>query len=112
MNDRKFDVVLYGATGFTGRQAVRYFQEHAPAGLSWAIAGRDQTKLASLGAKVPVLVAAANDQSAIDRVVSQARITLSTAGPFSLYSDRIVDPACDFGPTMWTSRARCSGCAL
>ena len=36
---RDYDVVLYGAGGFTGRQTVAYFAKHAPAGLRWAIAG-------------------------------------------------------------------------
>jgi short subunit dehydrogenase-like uncharacterized protein len=40
-----FDVILYGATGFTGKQTARYFAAHAPAGLRWAVAGRDPARL-------------------------------------------------------------------
>jgi short subunit dehydrogenase-like uncharacterized protein len=109
MNGRRFDIVLYGATGFTGRQAVRYFAENAPPGTSWAIAGRDRNKLDNLEAKVPVLVADAADQSAVDRVASQTRILVSTAGPFSLYGDQIVGACVRFrthyvditGETLW-----------
>ena len=51
-----FDVVLYGATGFVGRQTVAYFARHAPSGLRWAIAGRDRAKLEALVAQVPILI--------------------------------------------------------
>jgi short subunit dehydrogenase-like uncharacterized protein len=90
MNGRRFDIVLYGATGFTGRQAVRYLRENAPAGVSWAIAGRDLRKLEGLKADVPVLVADSADQSAVDHVASQTRILVSTAGPFSLHGNCVV----------------------
>lgn len=45
MEKRPFDVILYGATGFTGRQTVRYFQQYAPPGVRWAVAGRNRGKL-------------------------------------------------------------------
>ena len=57
MPKREFDVVLYGATGFTGRQTVRYFAEFAPPDLKWAIAGRNLSKLEALQSGVPVIVA-------------------------------------------------------
>ena len=41
MSDRKFDLILYGATGFTGRQALAYLQRYAEAMVRWAVAGRD-----------------------------------------------------------------------
>jgi short subunit dehydrogenase-like uncharacterized protein len=88
---RDFDIVLYGATGFTGRQTVAYFRKHAPAGLRWAIAGRNKGKLEALNAEVPVLVAGSKDQSEIDAVVSRTRVLLNTAGPFALYGTGFVD---------------------
>ena len=42
------DLVLFGATGFTGRLTARYLAEHAPAGCRWALAGRDRAKLAAM----------------------------------------------------------------
>jgi short subunit dehydrogenase-like uncharacterized protein len=57
MSTREFDVVLYGATGFTGRQTVQYFAKFAPPGLKWAIAGRNHGKLQALNGGVPVIVA-------------------------------------------------------
>ncbi|MFD0820888.1 saccharopine dehydrogenase, partial [Micromonospora zhanjiangensis] len=45
--DREYDVVLFGATGFTGGLTARYLAGHAPAGLRWALAGRDPARLAA-----------------------------------------------------------------
>jgi short subunit dehydrogenase-like uncharacterized protein len=90
MPDRDFDVVLYGATGFTGRQTVRYFAQHAPNGLRWAIAGRNRAKLEALNAAVPVCVAASDEPDSMDSLAARTRVVLSTAGPFELYSDSLV----------------------
>ena len=96
MSNRSYDVVLYGASGFVGKQTVEYFARHtSPGQLRWAIAGRNREKLEAVreqvGVAVDVLVADSQDQQAIDRIVSQTRIVLSTAGPFALYGNAIVD---------------------
>lgn len=96
MSDRLYDVVLYGASGFVGKQTVQYFARHGAKGaLRWAIAGRNRNKLeavkAELGVTVDVLVADSQDQEAIDRIVSQTRVILTTAGPFALYGNTLVD---------------------
>src|ERR1035438_3456241 len=91
MPKREFDVVLYGATGFTGRQTVRYFAEFAPPDLKWAIAGRNLNKLQALKCGVPVIVADSSDQTAIDAMVTRTRVLLTTAGPFALHGTGIVD---------------------
>ncbi|HEY4930938.1 MAG TPA: saccharopine dehydrogenase NADP-binding domain-containing protein [Terriglobales bacterium] len=109
MPEREFDVVLYGATGFTGRQTVRYFAEFAPPDLKWAIAGRNLNKLKALKSSVPVIVADSSDQTAIDTMVRRTRVLLTTAGPFALYGTGIVDACvrfrthyCDItGETPW-----------
>jgi short subunit dehydrogenase-like uncharacterized protein len=95
---RRFDVLLYGAGGFTGRQTVAYLTRRAPRGLRWAIAGRrrDTLEAARAAAKAPlddeqILVADSADQRAVDAAVSQARVVLSTAGPFALYGTSVVD---------------------
>ena len=55
VRDREFDLVLLGATGFTGGLTARYLAEHAPQGLRWALAGRNEAKLQALGIDVPLL---------------------------------------------------------
>jgi short subunit dehydrogenase-like uncharacterized protein len=48
MAEREFDVVLFGATGFTGTLVAEYLAEHRPAGTRWAVAGRDAARLRAL----------------------------------------------------------------
>ena len=48
MPDRSYDIVLFGATGFTGRLTAHYLARHAPAGCRWALAGRKPAKLAAV----------------------------------------------------------------
>lgn len=96
MSDRSYDVVLYGASGFVGQQTVQYFARHpAAAQVRWAIAGRNRQKLEAVrdkfGATIDVLVADSQDQSAIDAIVAQTRVLLTTAGPFALYGNALVD---------------------
>jgi short subunit dehydrogenase-like uncharacterized protein len=96
MSDRPYDVVLYGASGFVGKQTVQYFaRQTSSAQVRWAIAGRDRQKLeavrALVGAGVDILVADSQEQQAVDNIVSQTRVLLSTAGPFALYGDPLVD---------------------
>ena len=102
MAERDYDLVFYGASGFTGKQAVKYFARHAP-GLRWAIAGRNREKLEAMRAQigapasmVPVLVADSGDQAAVDAIVSRTRVMLSTAGPFALYGSSVVDACVRF----------------
>ncbi|PSB55776.1 saccharopine dehydrogenase family protein [Chamaesiphon polymorphus] len=95
MRETNYDVVLYGASGFVGKQTVRYFAERAGEKVRWAIAGRDRSKLesvkAEVGIDVDILVADSQDKTAIDAIVSQTRVLLNTAGPFALYGNAIVD---------------------
>ena len=101
MSNRLYDVVLYGASGFVGQQTVQYFARHPDSTqVRWAIAGRNRQKLeavrATVGVKVDVLVADSQDQSAIDAIVSQTRVLLTTAGPFALYGNALVDACVRF----------------
>src|ERR1700722_16508845 len=93
---RDFDIILYGATGFTGRQTVAYFKQHAPSNLKWAIAGRNKLRLDALNANVPILTADACDQQAIDAVVARTSVLLNTAGPFAIYGTGFVDACVRF----------------
>lgn len=95
---RTYDIVLYGASGFVGRQTVAYFARHPQVrdlGLSWAIAGRSADKLEAVRKdcgvpKVHVLLAEAHDAKAMDALARSATVVLSTAGPFALYGSELV----------------------
>jgi short subunit dehydrogenase-like uncharacterized protein len=88
-----YDVVVFGATGFTGARAAKYLA--ADHGLKLAIAGRDEAKLHAvargLGRDVSVIVADSRDPRSIDRMCAQARVVASTVGPFALYGTPVVD---------------------
>ncbi|QQS45537.1 MAG: saccharopine dehydrogenase NADP-binding domain-containing protein [Acidobacteriota bacterium] len=117
MQGRDYDVVLYGASGFTGRQTVEYFAAHtAPGEVRWAVAGRNREKLEEVKARIgervgdiDVLVADSGDQAAVDAIVSRTRVLLTTAGPYAKYGTPIVDACVRFkthyvditGETTW-----------
>ena len=95
-SQRPYDVVLYGATGFVGRQTVAHYAAHAN-GLRWALAGRSAEKLERVrqacgpgAAGAGIIVADATDQKALDAVAAQARVVLCTAGPFALHGSALV----------------------
>lgn len=112
---KTYDLVLFGATGFTGRQTAHLLAAEAT-GLRWAIAGRSEAKLAALQAELPkgvdTLVADGRDAAAMSRLAAEARVVASTAGPFALYSDALVAACvlhkthyCDItGETPWVRR--------
>ena len=100
---RKYDVVLYGASGFVGKQTVAYFAQLGPLKnavgkpLRWALAGRSASKLEAVkaacgaGAKnADIVVADAQDAAALGRLAQDACVVLSTAGPFALYGSELV----------------------
>lgn len=102
--DRDFDVVLFGATGFTGRIVAQYLDrvgaKQTPP-LRWAVAGRSEPKLRQMATELSsapeVLVATTTSQEQVDRVVSRARVLISTAGPFASYGTPVVDACVRLG---------------
>jgi short subunit dehydrogenase-like uncharacterized protein len=98
MSDKSFDVVIYGATGFTGKLVVEYMQEKygKDEGISWAIAGRSEEKLNSVreelkvGSNVPQLLVDSNDTDSIASMVQQTKCVLTTVGPYQLYGANIL----------------------
>ncbi|SHM56771.1 saccharopine dehydrogenase family protein [Cryptosporangium aurantiacum] len=105
---RSYDVVLFGATGFTGGLTAEYLAAHAPAGLRWALAGRNRSKLAAvrdrLGpthAELPLLEADATDAASLRAVAESARVVASTVGPYARYGEPLV-AACAAAGTDYT----------
>lgn len=98
MSDKSFDVVIYGATGFTGKLVVEYMQEKYgnDEDVSWAIAGRSKEKLIAVsedlkvGSNVPHLLVDSNDTDSIVSMVQQAKCVLTTVGPYQLYGANIL----------------------
>ncbi|KAJ1800634.1 hypothetical protein LPJ59_000942 [Coemansia sp. RSA 2399] len=104
MSDYKYDILVWGATGFTGERLVEYLAMNAPAGTKVALGGRSHDKLeevkARLAAKHPqasvsigdmdVVVGDSMDQEQMNAVAAKARVVASTVGPYSVYGTNLV----------------------
>tara|TARA_Y100001970_G_scaffold12038_1_gene13797 strand:+ start:3471 stop:4649 length:1179 start_codon:yes stop_codon:yes gene_type:complete len=91
--NKKFDIIIYGATGFTGSLCAKYLKENHP-NLRWGVAGRNKEKLEelskNLGLDCQVFVADGNDASALNEITKQTKVVLTTAGPFHRYGSKLV----------------------
>lgn len=97
---RPYDLVLFGATGFTGGLTAAYLAQGGPKELRWAIAGRNRGKLeavrerlAALGGAAPppeLLIADAGDRGSLDEVAAATRVLATTVGPYALYGSPLV----------------------
>ena len=102
---RQFDVIVFGATGFTGRLVAEYLARHytEASGVTWALAGRDMARLASvrdlIGAppSTTLISADAGDRGAMADLVKRARVVLTTVGPYQLYGEPLVQACAEAG---------------
>ena len=91
---REFDIIVYGATGYTGRLVAEYLKDKA--GIKWAMAGRSADKLAEVrdligaAADTPLIVADASDPATLDNMVKRTKVVLTTVGPYQLYGNELV----------------------
>jgi short subunit dehydrogenase-like uncharacterized protein len=94
MKDSPYDLVLFGASGFTGALTADYLAKHAPPGLRWALAGRNRTKLeavrARLGTDVDLLQADVEDAESLATMAAAARVVITTVGPYIQYGEPLV----------------------
>jgi short subunit dehydrogenase-like uncharacterized protein len=100
MTARDHDIVLFGATGFTGKLVAEYLARHAPKGIRWAIAGRNQKKLEAVKrdlvaidaalSDLPILIADGHDQATLDALVPKTRVVCTTVGPFGEHGRKLV----------------------
>ena len=94
----KFDIIVYGATGFTGQLVAEYFGAHYTGkdDPKWAMAGRRLDKLAAVRdaigapADTPLIVADAGDPASLKAMVDQTQSVVSTVGPYQLYGSELV----------------------
>ena len=96
--NKPFDLVVHGATGFTGRLVVEYLVQRYPAGsgLRWAMGGRNAEKLAAVRDEVgapadtPLIVTDTTDSASLQALMDQTRLVLTTVGPYQLYGNEMV----------------------
>jgi short subunit dehydrogenase-like uncharacterized protein len=97
---RDFDLVLFGATGFTGGLTAEYLAAHAPADLRWALAGRNRAKLEATrdhlatlspaAADLELLHADVDDPGSLADVAQRARVVITTVGPYLQHGEPLV----------------------
>jgi short subunit dehydrogenase-like uncharacterized protein len=94
---REFDVIVYGATGFTGRLVAEYLtRAYRDSNVAWAMAGRSETKLAAVHSdiaatrSVPIIKADAGDPASLAAMARRAKVVLTTVGPYQLYGEPLV----------------------
>lgn len=95
---KPLDLIVFGATGFTGRLVAEYLNTTYGIGgnVKWAMAGRNPDKLAEVrgeigaGDKLPLLTADASDASALDSLVSRAKVVVTTVGPYQRHGEPLV----------------------
>tara|TARA_B100000575_G_scaffold57829_1_gene43652 strand:+ start:8916 stop:10124 length:1209 start_codon:yes stop_codon:yes gene_type:complete len=114
-NKRDFDIIVWGASGFTGRLVAEYlFNNYKLNSFSWAIAGRNKSKLefinkTFLDNKIPIVVADSFDEKSLTIMAQRTKVICSTVGPYSLFGTLLVKSCinsktdyCDLaGETQW-----------
>lgn len=115
---KRFDIIVYGATGFTGSLVARYLAAEAesalssPSALKWAIAARSEAKLAQVKEQlknklpdvapqlideIPVVVADSGDEQSLVAMVRQTKVVVSLVGPYKLYGELLVKACAENG---------------
>jgi short subunit dehydrogenase-like uncharacterized protein len=104
---REFDIVLFGATGFTGGLTAEYLAANAPNGCRWALAGRNQAKLEALRARLAainpacesleLLHADVTDRASLQAVAARSRTVVTTVGPYLNHGEPLVAVCADEG---------------
>jgi short subunit dehydrogenase-like uncharacterized protein len=102
MSSKSFDLILIGATGFTGERAARYLSKHAPSNLKWGIAARNKEKLSAVAESLSIsgdrqFIVNTTIKEQVEEVIRQTKIVITTVGPFSLYGEEIIAACARFG---------------
>ena len=97
MAERQYDIVVFGATGFTGALTAEYLAAHAPPEARWALAGRNMGKLEQVrlrlgpgSADIPLLRADVTDSESLRAVAAATRVVITTVGPYIRYGEPLV----------------------
>lgn len=103
MPSRSYDLVIFGATGFTGGLTAEYLADHAPEGTRWAVAGRSEAKLRALVDRLAnrpcppagIVLADVSDDASLRAMARSTRVLATTVGPFDEYGEPVVRACVD-----------------
>ena len=116
---KTYDVILWGASGFTGRLVAEYLLKQYGTGndLAWAMAGRNQGKLEKIRTElgdenIPLVIADSHDRESLEAMVKQTKVVCTTVGPYALYGNLLLEVCvensvdyCDLtGEVQWMRR--------
>ena len=100
----KYDIVVFGASGYTGRLVAEYLQgEYANTSLKWAMAGRSLDKLASVRTalgipdSVDLVSVDSDDAASVGQMVSDCKVVITTVGPYQLYGEELIKQCAEQG---------------
>lgn len=95
--NRTYDIVVFGASGYTGRLVAEYLSKQYPTGdINWAMAGRSAEKLAAVRAEmgisdsVPLIAVDSDDAASVEAMVCSTSVVITTVGPYQLYGNELV----------------------
>ena len=100
---KEFDIVVHGATGFTGRLVIEYLLSRPQGGLHWAMGGRNADKLAAVRDEVgapadtPLVVTDGSAPASLAALMARTRLVLTTVGPYQLYGSALVQACAGAG---------------
>lgn len=106
MSEKRYDLIVFGATSFVGQILCNYLLDQfgSSNSLKWALAGRSRSKLQDLrvslgqaGADLPLILADATDEGAVREMCAQTRVVASTAGPYALFGEPLVKVCSEMG---------------
>lgn len=117
-NEREYDIIVWGASGFTGRLVAEYLlAEYKDGSLKWAMAGRNQQKLEEVrntiaGDHIPIVIADSMDSVSLDAMTQRAKVICTTVGPYAKYGSNLISSCianrtdyCDLtGEVQWMRR--------
>ncbi len=102
--DKPFDIVVFGASGYTGRLVAEYLAaEYGGTDLTWAMAGRSLDKLTSVRTEMGISDAVAllevdvDNPASVSEMVDACRVVITTVGPYQLYGDELVKQCAERG---------------
>lgn len=99
--NREFDIVIFGATGFSGKLIAEYLVNNYGNETRIALAGRNEAKLNALreelGVAIPIILGDSDDLAAMRSIANRARLVVSCTGPFLLYGSNMVQACAELG---------------
>ena len=104
MPAREFDIIIYGASGFTGRLVAEYLQkEYAGSGLKWAMAGRNAEKLQivagemNISGDVAIVTSNSDNPESLAALAARTKAIITTVGPYQLYGTPLIKACAESG---------------